>query len=201
MTHEEWSGPVQPPVVAGRRLIAETASVSKSAKVLNEARVYDHAQVRQNARIIDAARVYGHAAVFGSAEVGGNARIYGEAAICGYAEISGNARVFGEVEIYGHARVRGNAIIETQEDVAWVDRVGTGEGLGLTLHRVSEGWRLDAGCRVFEAATVDEVCAEVRANMHRPDEEWAHLENDVVARYVRQVNTALDFLSAMVVDD
>ena len=123
--------------------------------------------VAPTAGVSDNARVSGNARVSVHARVSGNAEVSGNALVSDNALVSGNARVYGQALVYGHARVSGHAQVRKQTDIAWVDRVGTGSPM--TLHRTEtdgvEGWRINAGCRHWEAATVAEVCEMVRNNV------------------------------------
>ena len=70
------------------------------------------------------------------------------------------------------------------------------------LHRVrldgGYGWRINAGCVHFEAATVEEVCDMVRANVAVGPAEWADASDDDRLRWAAQVDAALTYLTAMV---
>ena len=176
--------------------------VGPTTGVSGDARVYGHAQVSGDARVYGHAQVYGHAWVFGNACVSGDARVSGDAQVYGHAWVYGDACVSGDARVYGHAWVYGDACVRKQTDIAWVDRVGAGNPM--TLHRTEtdgvEGWRINAGCRHWEAATVAEVCEMVRNNVAGGPVEWKERCVDVqtISRWGRQVRMALAYLASMV---
>ena len=165
--------------------------------VSGDALVCGDALVSGNALVCGDARVYGNARVYGDARVSGNALVCGDAQVCG------DALVCGDAQVYGDARVSGNAWVRKQTDIAWVDRVGTGNPM--TLHRIEtdgvEGWRINAGCIHFEAATVKDVCAAVKANIAAEPDEWSNATTDERELWAKQVCAALEFLAASVVED
>ena len=129
-----------------------------------------------------------------TAHIADTARVYGSALVYGSAQVYDSARV------YGTAQVGGTGDIATQGHVAWVDRVGSGHSM--TLHRVrlddGYGWRINAGCVHFEAATVEEVCNMVLANVANGPAEWADAPSETRLRWATQVDAALGYLTAMV---
>jgi len=75
----------------------------------------------------------------------------------------------------------------------------------MTLHRIRVetgfGWRINAGCCHFEADTLQDVCALVRANVQAGPAEWETKPAETQARWAAQVFAALDYLTAMVVEE
>jgi hypothetical protein len=75
----------------------------------------------------------------------------------------------------------------------------------MTLHRIRVetgfGWRINAGCRHFEGATVHAVCDLVRANVQAGPAEWDTKPTETQARWAAQVFAALDYLTAMVAEE
>lgn len=131
--------------------------------------------------------------------VGDSARVTGLARVTGSAVVIGSALVGGWALVGGRARVAGSAQVESNDDIAWVDRVGSGQSM--TLHRVADGWRINAGCVHFEAPTVAEVCAAVvdsAAKELAHPEHWADGTDEDRARWVDQVAAALEYLRSMV---
>jgi len=117
--------------------------------------------------------------------------------------IGPNASVSDSASVFGSASVSGEGDIATQEHIAWVDRVGSGSSM--TLHRIRVetgfGWRINAGCRHFEGATVHAVCDLVRANVQAGPAEWDTKPTETQARWAAQVFAALDYLTAMVAEE
>ena len=132
-----------------------------------------------------------------STTIGPNASVFDSARVYDSARLSDSAMV------YGTARVYGEGDIATQEHIAWVDRVGSGSSM--TLHRIRVetgfGWRINAGCCHFEADTLQDVCALVRANVQAGPAEWDTKPTETQARWAAQVFAALDYLTAMVVEE
>jgi carbonic anhydrase/acetyltransferase-like protein (isoleucine patch superfamily) len=177
--------------------------VGPNARVRDNARVRGNAWVQGNARVRDNAEVGGNARVGGNAVVGGEAEVRGNAVVGGEAEVRDNAEVRGNAEVGGNARVVGNACLTRSSHLAWVDRVGSGHPM--TLHRISLdddgfGWRINAGCRHFEAPTVQEVCDLVKQNLKTPVEEWSHGSSEEQSLWAKQVRAALKYLASMVED-
>jgi hypothetical protein len=131
-----------------------------------------------------------------NAQVSGTAWVFGTALVSGNARVSGTAQVSGTAWVSGNARVSGNAQVDRQSDIAWVDRVGTGQSM--TLHRTVTGWRINAGCVTFDAPTVAGVCALVRARISKKVPEWGGIDAETVKRYRAQVRAALTYLASMV---
>ena len=158
--------------------------------------------VFDSATVSDSAKILGDAWVYGNAWVSGSARVSGDARVSGSARVYGSARVSGDAQVSGNARVYGDARVYKQTDIAWVDRVGTGNSM--TLHRTEtdgvEGWRINAGCKHWEAPTVAEVCEMVRNNVAGGPAEWEECYVDVqtISRWDRQVRMALVYLASMV---
>lgn len=73
-------------------------------------------------------------------------------------------------------------------------------GKSLTLHRIADGWRINAGCRHWEAPTVAEVCSLVLANVVAGPEEWADHDEATRRRWAAQVTAAVAYLAVSVVD-
>ena len=150
----------------------------------------------------EGATVGSSAAVFGSARVFGAAEVFGTAWVFDSAAVSGTARVYGTARVFGSARVFGAGDIAKQSHVAWVDRVGSGSSI--TLHRVrldgGFGWRINAGCKHWEAATVEGVIGLVRDNLDSEPVEWSDRDEGTRVRWTCQVHAALLYLSTMVED-
>lgn len=68
----------------------------------------------------------------------------------------------------------------------------------MTLHRTLDGWRINAGCRFWEALTVAEVCAQVKQNVIEGPREWSDFDDATRGRWGVQVLAALAFLAASV---
>ena len=138
-----------------------------------------------------------------NARVSDSASVFGSAMVSDSAWVSDSARVYGTAMVYGTARVYGEGDIATQEHIAWVDRVGSGSSM--TLHRIRVetgfGWRINAGCCHFEADTLQDVCALVRANVQAGPAEWDTKPTETQARWAAQVFAALDYLTAMVAEE
>lgn len=112
------------------------------------------------------------------------------------AHIADSAWVYGSARVSGSARVYGEGRVESNDDIAWVDRVGSGHSM--TLHRTVGGWRINAECRSWEAPTADEACDMVLAHVAAGPDEWAHRDDATRARWATQVVAALTFLLASV---
>lgn len=177
-------------LVFGNARVSDAAQVYGTASVSDDARVFGNALVSGNARVYGNALVSGTALVFGTASVSGNAHVYGNALV------SDDAHVFGTALVYGNALVHGAASVGQQTDIAWVDRVGSGESM--TLHRTVDGWQINAGCVSFLGTTVEEVTVQVLANITDIPKEWSGVDPDTVGRWRAQVRAALDYLAAMV---
>lgn len=191
--------------------VAESASVHSSCVVDRWASVLDQAHVTTRALILEQARVTGHARVYRStitghalitdrASISNGARIAGHAVVCDGAQVTGRAIIKGSgVTIGGQARITGNARIATRTDVAWVDRVGSGNPM--TLHRTKTGWRINAGCQTWDAPTIRKVVGLVRVNTAVEVDHpvyWDGEPKRVRRRYAQQVTAALDYLESMV---
>ena len=74
-----------------------------------------------------------------------------------------------------------------------------GSGHSMTPHRTVDGWRINAGCRSWEAPTADEVCDMVAANVAAGPSEWADVDDATRTRWATQVVAALTYLLASVV--
>jgi hypothetical protein len=174
--------------------IGPDALVSGSARVSDSAWVYDSARVSGSARVYDSARVSD------SAWVSGAARVYDSAWVSDSAWVYGSAQVYDSARVSGSAQVSGSGDIADQRHIAWVDMVGTGGSM--TLHRIRRGggygWRINAGCRWWEADSVAGVCDMVRANVADPMtvDEWERSDQSAV--WAEQVRAALIYLEAMV---
>lgn len=103
--------------------------------------------------------------------------------------------------VSGSARVSGEGRVASNDDIAWVDRVGSGESM--TLHRIVDGWRVNAGCVSFEAPTVNEVLVQVLANTDAEVAEpnrWSFATREMRERWATQVQAACVYLASMVKD-
>jgi hypothetical protein len=72
----------------------------------------DEAQVYDTAKVLEDAQVFEKACIWDSAQVSGNAKIYGEACLCGDALVYGNAQVGGGYRVTQRARIYGNTKLE-----------------------------------------------------------------------------------------
>ena len=75
------------------------AIVMDSARVLGNAKVFEHAMVYDDAVVRDNAWIYGHAKIFEHAHIGDSVRVLGNA------QISGDSHIYGEAWIFDCAVV------------------------------------------------------------------------------------------------
>ncbi len=113
--------------------------------------VSDSAEISGSAWVYDEARVYGSSRVFDSAEVSGSAWVYGNAQITGSARVSGAARVHGLARVYGSAWVAGLAEVSGEARVKVKSHVMTLTSIGskdstVNLVRTEKGHYLQVGC-------------------------------------------------------
>ena len=144
-------------------------TVSDSARVSGDARVYGDALISGNAWVHGNALISGNAEVHGNARVSGDARVYGNALISGNAEVHGDARVYGNARVSGDALISGNADLARSRHVLTLGPVGSGDRT-VTIHRHYDGpsaakWghRINAGCW---SGTLGELADRIAGDGH-----------------------------------
>jgi UDP-3-O-[3-hydroxymyristoyl] glucosamine N-acyltransferase len=159
--------------------VADTATVSNTAYVGADARVYGHAQVYDNALVFGSAQVYGNAEVSGSAQVYGNAEVSGSAQVYDNARVYDNAEVSGNAQVYDNAWVYGNARIKRGEYTVTPISITRSDGYTFTLQ--SDG-SITAGCRDFTPEEADEYWGN--PSHHR------HAESMAIVNALRAIDAA-----------
>lgn len=96
--------------------VAGTASVTNTAYIGFDARVYGEGRVYETAGVFDFAQV------FGQARVSGRSRITDRACIFGLTEVWGDAVVGGDTKLSEPSGVRGDAFVMSNRDVFWGQR-------------------------------------------------------------------------------
>lgn len=171
--------------------------INHGARLIDDGCLFGDAEINDNSQISGRASLYGNAKLFHDAQVSGDVTMHGWASACD------QSRITGRVRMTGHCSIRGAGDIAHQDHVAWVDRVGSGQSI--TLHRIRAedgyGWRINAGCRYFEASTPNRVCNIVRNNISNGPVEWDMETPETQTRYANQVLAALLFLESMVNED
>ena len=204
--------------------ITQTTILHGNACVLQRARVRDGCEIRDSATVTGDAEVSRNVVMTNSAQVAGNASVVGpvrngKVLIEGHASLYERARIAADgplvirnIEMRGNANIEGRGIVSNatmrygsyqgwlditeNHHFAYIGKVGS--GYDMTLHRVNDGWRINAGCASFNGETIDEVCGVVRENVRENDvPQWGNLPDERFRQYRRQVRRALKYLAAM----